>query len=126
MIKFKEIRLYPSVFTLDVYITEDASCLTEMFEERYGSDEDFILTLDTDICLSFETEFGSTLDGDRVFVIILKHLEPYIVAHELIHLLWQLNQTIGTNMNIESQEWQALFIEYITGEILKDNYDTKS
>ena len=37
-----------------------------------------------------------------------------------------MHQTIGTNMNVESQEWQALFIEYITGEILKDDYTTKS
>ena len=123
--RFKEIRLYPTEFTLDIYITEDASLLTEIFENRYGADEDFILTLDTDICLSFETDIGSELRGHKAFVIILKKLEPYIVVHELIHLMWQLNETINIEMNKDSQEWQALFMEYLTNEILKDDYDEK-
>jgi hypothetical protein len=122
MIRFKEIRLFPTEFTLDVYVVDDASILSDMFEERYGADESFILTLKTNECLSFETDLYSDLKGDRVFVLILDNLKPYIVAHELVHLLWQLSETIGVEMNPDSQEWQALFIEHLTSEILKDNY----
>lgn len=123
--KFKEIQLYPSVFTLDVYIIDDASKLAELFEERYGADEDFILTLHTNLCLSFDTDINSHLKGNRVFVIIFDELLPHIVSHELMHLLWQFSDIVGVEMNDNSQEWQSLFIEYLTSEILKDDYEEK-
>jgi hypothetical protein len=123
--KFKEIRLYPSVFTLDVYVVDDASKLTDLFEERYGADEDFILTLHTNLCLSFDTDVNSELKGNRVFVIIFDEIRPNIVSHELIHLMWQLSEVIGIELNTHSQEWQALFMEYLTSEILKDDYEEK-
>lgn len=126
MIRFKEIRIYPSDFTLDVYVVDDASKLTDMFEQRYGADEDFILTLHTNLCLSFDTDLDSELKGYRVFVIILDKLTPSIVSHELIHLMWQFSERVGAELNTNSQEWQALLTEYLTEEILKDDYQKKS
>jgi len=125
MFKFKEIRLYPSEFTLDVYVVDDASRLTETFENRYGADEDFTLTLSTNVCLTFDTDLNSELKGYRVFVIILDSLSHKLVAHELIHLLWQFSECVRVEMNPDSQEWQALFTEYLTSEILRDDYEEK-
>ena len=114
------------MFHMDVYIVEDASILTDIFEERYGADEDFILTLKTELCLSFDTDLDSSLEGNRAFVIILNNLDPTIVAHELVHLMWQFSELINVEVNVHSQEWQALFMEYLTSEILRDdNYEER-
>lgn len=121
--KFKEIRLYPSVFPLHVYVTDNHYNLEDIFKKKYGATDEFVASLHTDLALRLETKSGSEMKGMRVFLLILADLKPDIVAHELIHLLWHFNETVGVEMNSNSQEWQALFIEYLTSEILKDDYE---
>ena len=125
MIKFKEIRLYPSEFTLDVYVTDNVSLLRDAFIAKYGANEAFLSIMHTDMSIQFETSSEASCKGNRVFVLILSSLDTHIVFHELMHLLWQFSELSGVELCSESQEWQALFIEYITLEILKDDYNTQ-
>lgn len=125
MIKFKEIRLYPSEFTLDVYVAEDVSLLKDIFKAQYGANEAFLSIMHKDMAIMFETSIDASMKGNRVFVLILSSLNPKLVFHELIHFMWQFADVSGVEMTTDSQEWQALFIEYITEQILKDDYDTK-
>jgi len=127
MYKSKSIKMIPTSFILDVYVTDDTSTLSEVFELLYGADDDFIASLHPDLCITFDTDADSLRKGDIAFVIILKDLNPSIVAHETFHLLWHMEEIVGIEVRDESQEWCALFQEYIISKILEpDDYVQES
>ena len=129
MIKFKEIRLYPTHFWLDIWITKNSDSLKQIFIDRYGitKQELYNEPIGSDECMILYTEKDSELAGEKRFVIVLKNNKDVsVVIHEITHLKYQLSGETAIEITKDSQEWQAYFMEYITDEILKDDYTTKS
>lgn len=125
--KFKEIRLYPSEFTLDVFISKNPFKLKDILRKRYGATDDFILSLKPNLAIRINSDKDSEMKGLVCFMLFLEDNKPSLVGHELIHTLWQFADLTGAEMNYHSQEWQAMFIEYVTNEIMNDkNYTKKS
>lgn len=127
--KFKEIQLFPSVWKVDVIVVDDATTpedVVKFARKRYGIPEHLI---DTDTIVDSVTSLTSSADsqlkGHKRILMVLRDLNDHAtLVHELIHVMWHASEFIGLNMNPDSQEWQALFMEYLFTETLKSNYKT--
>jgi hypothetical protein len=120
MVRFKSIRLYPSTWYLDVYVSKSIKLLTPIFHKRYGdSIEYYSEHLALDSCTDLYSTLKSELKGKGRIIIILASFDLSIIIHESEHALWYFSKNAGVEMNQDSQEWQSIMIEYITEEIRK-------
>lgn len=145
MIKFKEIRLYPTEFYLHAYIIGDRDnhgkisdkhrrALSLIFCKKYGGDFEshYEQLNDTDFVIKVHPTEKSESNGHIKIVTVLSPNLNTLV-HEVIHILWYIGDTANLDMCYKSQEWQALLAEYIFKELryfskipeLK-NYDKKT
>lgn len=126
--RFKEIRLFPSVWKVDVILAEDSTPedIVKFMGKRYGIPE-HLCEAETiiDSVTSLTSSADSQLKGHKRILMVLQDVTDHAtLVHELIHVMWHASKFIGLNMNPDSQEWQALFIEYLFTETLKENYKT--
>jgi hypothetical protein len=119
--KHKEIKLLPSQWTMDVVecANEDYEKLDVWMSKRYGIP---MCELDDghniNAVHSIESSPKSPLKGRRLILLALNDLnDDGVLVHELLHVLWHHAKHVGYNMDYESQEWQAIMIEYIFNEV---------
>jgi len=118
--KYKEIRIYPSVWTMDVIISNSEKDLKNISEKRYGIFDDPIMF---NQCCSIHSEKKGELNCEKRVVLSLKSLkDKKTIVHELIHAIWHISEYVGYEMSYNTQEWQAVLFEYLYDEILKNNY----
>jgi len=67
---------------------------------------------------SIKSESKAKSNGETKIVIVINPCIK-ILVHELIHVLWHVAKKSELDMNFDSQEWQAYFVEYLFTE-LKD------
>ena len=122
--KYKEIKLQPSLWTLDVIVGGSQKKVNKFCKKRYGIND--YVDSENDECSEVTTHKKSELKGKRRIVIIIKSLkDKRAVVHELIHAMWMFAKAIGYDMNYDTQEWQAVLFEYLYDEILnKEGYKT--
>jgi len=128
MIKHKEIKLLPTLFSLDVYIVgekykhnriseKDRKVIASIFVQKYGHGYEYWHEQTNSVNEVFQvtgatkSEHGNT---KRIVMVINPHI-PTLV-HEIIHVLWYLSKYSGLDMDFNSQEWQACMAEYIFTE----------
>lgn len=117
--KIKTIRIYPSVWTLDVILSSKKKEYEIISQKRYGLVND---NINFNECNSIDTGKDCELKGRRIIVVSFKNLkDKSTIVHELIHVLWHASQYIGYSMTYDSQEWQALLFEYLYKEVLDKN-----
>ena len=114
MLKLKTIRLYPTLFDLDVVVGGNQREVDEVFLTRYGLTE----KTSPNECMTLYTGTDCELKRTKRIVVRLQSLSRKIIEHECIHVLWHLSQESNIEICYESQEWQACFIEYVIGEII--------
>lgn len=114
--KTKTIRIYPSIWEMDIVIGGTKKQLETYSEQRYGLKEDPITHNE---CITITSSKESELKGKTQFCICLKSLKDKgILVHEIVHLIWHIGESIGYKIVYDSQEWQAVLFEYIYNEIL--------
>ena len=121
--KFKEIKLLPSSWILEVvhYPHDDNEDKLDIWMHmRYGIPLiDLQREVNGNACHSIESGLKSELKGSKRILVVLTTLDdPGLIVHELLHALWHYSKFSGTNMNIDSQEWQALHLEYTFNEVI--------
>lgn len=109
------IKLIPTLFQLDLWIGESKDIFND-YGKRYGL-KDFDIS-DNELS-TIESAIDSPMKGHKLFVMKLQSFDRATITHELIHLLWHVGKNTGANINYKSQEWQALFVEYVFNEIIK-------
>lgn len=117
--KIKEIRVYPSIWYLDVIVADNQKDLDYISKKRYGIKDDPILPNE---CSSIDSSKKSELKGERRVVISIKSLDDVeTIVHELIYAIWHLARYIGYEIDYDTQEWQAVLYEYLYKEALDKN-----
>lgn len=116
MIKYKEIPLLPSNWTLDIIESrkhEDE--FINFMHKRYGipvvdmERERFLNT-----CGAIDSGTKSQLKGETRIVVVVRDVKDMpVLVHELVHAMWHAAKCIGYEMRYESQEWQAVLYEYM-------------
>ena len=102
--KYKEIKLQPSLWTLDVITGGTLKKVNKFCKKRYGIND--YVESEKDECSEVATHKKSDLKGERRIVIIIKSLkDKRAVVHELIHAIWMFAKVIGYDMNYDTQEW---------------------
>jgi hypothetical protein len=116
----KTIRLYPTLFSVDVWICTDLEELSKCFNIRYGATSDYYLgQLSPNQTMRIDSTDNSELNGLRTIVVNLQNYDNAVIIHEIIHVIWYLSKLTGIEINRKSQEWQAYFVEYLFTEITK-------
>lgn len=114
-IRFKEIRLLPTAFTLDVWVGQDYDRMAKLFKKRYGaSKEYYIPELQS-------ANFVATIHGTKKskigesirIIMVLEGFSPSILVHETTHVCWHLSNVCNVELNYDSQEWHACMMETI-------------
>ena len=126
--KLKVIRIYPSVWDLDVIVGGTQKELEEISKKRYGLTYNF---LQHNECTSIDSAINSELKGRRGVVVTIKNTtDKLTIVHEIVHAIWHIADYIGYKITYDTQEWQAILFEYIFDEITKkegyQDYKTKS
>ena len=127
MLYYKQIQLKPAhdSWVVDVIVCEDLEHRKQFYQDKYGWHVDSLGELDgndfvTDVC----GKKGSTIDGRMRIVLNLSNLnDKQIMVHEITHVLFYAQKFIGLNVNWESQEWCACFMEMLWVELNKPNYE---
>lgn len=124
MIRFKQIRIYPSNWTLDVYIAanHDKRRLSEIFHKKYGASVDYYYEeIVGNQVMSIQSTDLSESQGKLEIVMILCQQRLDVIVHELIHVIWHYSNNCGVEMTYQSQEWQAVLFEYLFEEVREFN-----
>lgn len=111
-ILFKEIKIQPSVWHLDIIVCANPEKIGKFLNKRYGIPihelyDKHILDCTTVI----EGMKGSDIGEEKRVVVTLASKDIVTLVHELVHVLWHASSQIGFEMEWESQEWQALLFE---------------
>jgi len=120
---YKEIRLVPTLFYLDVFIGKTKE-LPKIFNNFYGASVDYYKDTITplQVC-TINSTHKSKFNGEIRIVLNVKNFDIPILFHEINHVLWHLHKLTGIELNYNSQEWSSYFLENIYNEIIrKDNY----
>lgn len=129
MIRYKELKLTPTLFDLDVYIVgdrynhnsitkSDRKELSKILHYNYGGNYEYWFENSEIVNEVFTTksEKKSYFKGERRIVLIINP-SIKVLVHEIMHVLWHLAKATSLDMNYDSQEWQAVMYEYIFTEI---------
>jgi hypothetical protein len=110
----KTIRLYPTLFCVDVWICNDLEQLSKCFHKRYGAKSKYYKKILTpnQTCIIDSTD-ESELKGHRRIVVNMSEYDVLVLAHEIVHVLYKLNKCTDLELTKDSQEWQAYLTEYI-------------
>jgi hypothetical protein len=129
MIRFKEIRLFPTLFYLDVFIIEPykeddeknnllREKLSKLMSDRYGAAKQYYYNELESInwVNTIKTTDTSIVKSERRIVLVI---EPKIVnlIHENVHVLHHLSEMTGLETDHNSTEWNAYFLQYLFEEI---------
>ena len=121
-IKFKNIKLYPTFQTLDVWVYSDSIKLAPAFVKRYGASVEYYSEeLDQPKARASVRKITGTIksevNGAEKIVMILSGCEKSYIVHEIIHVISFLSELTGIEYNNKSDEWCAYMAEYLFNEI---------
>lgn len=121
-IKYKEIRVYPSDFIMDVVEApkEDSKEMIEFLKERYSinTDEFFDSHQTWDFCATIEPGTKNKVKNQIRVLLCVDNLDRAdIVVHELVHALYRISDFLQLEVHYDSQEWQAVLMEFLFKEI---------
>lgn len=118
--KYKEISLKPTPFTVKVFYSEDPSEMAGEFKKRFKIKgkrwTSYFKNADKG-CDGFCDEFVSSEGQELVMCLFV--LNPGIIAHEAVHIAWYLSKFTDMEFNYSNQETQAYYIQYLVDEIMK-------
>jgi hypothetical protein len=113
---YREIKILPSHSMLRVVYSKDRNNIYKYLKNTYNIDQDS----------KYDNYDGlsTTIESDKEYhhYIFLFEDSPGIIAHEIIHLMYNLSDTAGLEFNKDSQEWQA----YLMGYLVKNMLDFKN
>ena len=124
MLKFKEIQLCPVDHKMDIIVSEDKNDIIKFTKKRYGwkpSKREQV----NDLVYYIRTGKKCGLKQQTRIVLVLRKLDIGVIVHELIHVLWLLDEHFNIEMTTNSQEWQACMMEYLYKQVILDNYENR-
>lgn len=122
MPKFKQIKLIPSEFILDVWIGRNYDVLNKYNKFYNLTGEDMIGKTENWVDTIYFLPKNGKRNTTRICLKITSLQNKKVLVHEIIHILWHLSTVVGYKMVNDSQEWQAVLADWIYTEILKNNY----
>lgn len=118
MLKYKIIKLYPTLYSCYVIISKDYMELNDFYKREFGVASYWDKAKVIDSCLRIKAKLKGLKSRETVFAINLSTLKPGYVIHELTHLLFYLNKEMAAELTYEAQEWVANFCEMVFTEII--------
>lgn len=120
---FKEVRLIPTLFSVDIWVCSDSDNLAKYFNKRYGASteyykENYCNNAVEDITATESSEVG----GEMRIVMHINSWDIPTIIHELNHVIHHLARRTGLGTNYECQEWTSYMLEYLFEQC--QNYGT--
>lgn len=124
-IQLKVLDIEPGGYKLDLWKCKDneksIKQLAKAFSKRYGASEEYYLNDHTpNYCSMFDSTKKSKLKG-KVRIVVVYDGRLKCLLHELIHVIWEYGKKSGSGseMNYQSQEWQAILYESLYTQAIK-------
>lgn len=114
MVKRKKIRLAPTNHYVDCYIYDNQNDLAEVHQllhKRYGESVEYYEGIILRSCVGI-MNFGK---NDIILMVALRN--PWVIAHEAVHVTWKLGSIIGFENKEDNQEIQAYYVSYIMEQL---------
>lgn len=116
--KYKEIKLEPTPFSVKVFYSKDPKEFAPKFKKLYkDGDWDNYFRDAFKNYYAFVSSVNSKKGTD--IIVCFNTLRPDIVVHECVHITWFLQKFTHMEFNYESQEAQAYYVQHLYKEILK-------
>ena len=113
----KSIRLYPTLFHVDVWICSDLDLLANQFSRRYGASVEYYKEdLELNSTQDIKPTANSELKGDYTIVVNMQKLDLPTLVHELNHVFYHLLKIIGVKISMDNSEWHSYMLEYLYEE----------
>jgi hypothetical protein len=122
-IRFKTLKLLPTFQVLDVWLCNNSVDLAECFVKRYGASLEYYKRelhksrMYSGTVRQITGTQKSEIKGNQHIVCIINVFRRGIIAHEIIHILFYLNEDTGVQINTTADEWSAYMMEYLIDEI---------
>lgn len=117
MILFREVRLHPTKWSLDVFVApyKDFDKLGQIMSKRYGAEPSHYTEemFQGNYVCHVESTDKSEMKGECRIMMQLRSFNPAVIVHESYHVLWRMQHLIKTEVNFDSQEWGAIMMEYL-------------
>lgn len=114
---FKEFRLFPTEFWVDVWVTTNKDKVCQLFSDRYGESKEYYLKeLRPEMVSDID---AASLNSETRIVVNLVSFDPGVVVHEAIHVFYHLQELV--KLEVMAQEWIAYFVQYVVDNILDEN-----
>lgn len=117
----KEIPLYPTLFTVDVWVSNNQDELAKCFHKRYGASIEYYKEkTDADQVVSLTATNESEKNGHKCIVMNISEFNDSVIVHEINHVIHHLSEYTGIETTYEAQEWCSYMQEYLFDRIKND------
>ena len=118
---FKEIKLLPTKFSVDVWICDNLELIAKCYNKRYGASQEYYKEETKPNCVwSITSTDESELKGDKTIVMCVESWDMPIIVHELNHVIYHLAKYCHLETNYDSQEWISYMLEYLFEQCQND------
>lgn len=102
---FKNIRLYPTEFEVDIWVCKDIEFLSKKFHDRYGASIEYYKDeLRPNATQTVVSTLKSELKGDKIIIVNVETFNTGIFLHELNHVVYYLYNIIHADLHYSAQE----------------------
>jgi hypothetical protein len=117
--KLYEEKLYPTRYTLDLWLTNDRRDLADAFNKRYGASKEYYMDelANTDFAATISPANLAEIKETRLVCVIENYHNMRTIEHEAAHLVFKLFDVVGQQVCDEIQEMFAIYLEYICDRI---------
>ena len=109
-----QIPLYPTEFSVDVWVCKSKETLAECYHKRYGASVDYYREeLKPNAVWSLTATKDSELKRYSIIVMNIESFNYPVIVHEINHVIFHLAKYCNVEINYESQEWVSCMLEYL-------------
>jgi len=111
---FKEIPLYPTRFSVDIWVCNNQDNLAKYFKKRYGASVEYYKEeVAPNQVANLHSTIESELNGEVRIVMNVIDWDLNVIGHELIHIIYHLDKICNLGIDFHCQEWVSYLFEYL-------------
>ena len=117
---YKEVKLDPTHFCLDVWVCNSINLLSKYFNKQYGESVEYYKSnVDKNQVCNIVSKTKSILKGEKRIVMNIYNWNNDIIVHESSHVVFHIAEICGLSIDYNSQEWFCYMLEYINNNCNK-------
>lgn len=110
--KHKVFTLYPTDICLEVFIGKRKQMVKSLCEDKSRTKSEWKEMVGDTSCV--------VSDDNHIYMFLQKGMDDLsTIAHESVHVSWFLADIVGFEFDVDHQEMQAYYVDYVFGKVLE-------